>query len=590
MPKGRWWCSRKTVSPTARPDPAKFSKLRNFCELVAGRWRKLIDSIEIDNEPDAMFWDLHLPLDVAASAYEGIVGSCAAGVRAVAGPGEITLVGLSLNGQGYWKSKGGNLTFGQKVLSNKSVANTLSALSVHPYARAHWIPETSMSWGPAGWSMPNATDDGPGLEGRLNLTVKMMEVAGMKPRLWPTEFGYQLLANSSVSGWAAHTHAACVAQSLLLMRGQAAVERFFFFLASDGASSVPYGMWGSDAPRPALAAFAAAAQFTDAPRFDTGYVVDLGNTGVSALHFRATQGSTDTLAIWIECGKPQCTTLTTIELSLIGVAVRNGFGRVQPAARFNASALPSYIAFPAPNLAPLAAQLRAQFDTSLTSALKTDDATVPSTLVGVHYFAGWYPGPWSHWLYPTEPLAQRKSWVPDYPGRIPLGGNYTTDLSTVEADLIAASAYGVDFFEVLWSDPAVVGGGSSCDGGHDPADPNMRPCVDIGLAWMLNSSIWPELKGGLRFSVSYSTDFDSAKTPAQGMFVGEAGQKKWESFCATWIRAMSHHRYLRVDGRPVFKILGPSNFLGAQCAGNATLSQQRIDEFRALAQAAGGSH
>jgi len=29
--------------------------------------------------------------------------------------------------------------------------------------------------------------------------------------------------------------------------------------------------------------------------------------------------------------------------------------------------------------------------------------------------ASGYPGPWSHWLYPTEPLATRKSWVPVRP-------------------------------------------------------------------------------------------------------------------------------------------------------------------------------
>ena len=50
---------------------------------------------------------------------------------------------------------------------------------------------------------------------------------------------------------------------------------------------------------------------------------------------------------------------------------------------------------------------------------------------------------------------------------------------------------------------------------------------------------------------------------------------------------MRHPRHLKVDGRPLFKILGPSHFLGTQCSGNATLAQERIDEFRALAQAAG---
>ena len=67
--------------------------------------------------------------------------------------------------------------------------------------------------------------------------------------------------------------------------------------------------------------------------------------------------------------------------------------------------------------------------------LKTDDADIaPSkTLVGIHYFAGWYPGPFSHWN--LGPLPSKTSWTPQFPGRIPLLGNYTTNLSTIEAEL-----------------------------------------------------------------------------------------------------------------------------------------------------------
>ena len=86
---------------------------------------ELIESIEIDNEPDAMLWDLHLPLAVAAGAYEGIVTSCGRGIRAVATAKELPAVGLSIDGQGYWESKGGNLTFARRVLTNKTVARML---------------------------------------------------------------------------------------------------------------------------------------------------------------------------------------------------------------------------------------------------------------------------------------------------------------------------------------------------------------------------------------------------------------------------------------------------------------------------------
>jgi hypothetical protein len=121
-------------------DPGAFSKLERFCGLIAERYYRnesvvksdsssrgsmLIESIEIDNEPDAMLWDLHLPLAVAAGAYEGIVTSCGRGIRAVATAKELPAVGLSIDGQGYWESKGGNLTFARRVLTNKTVARML---------------------------------------------------------------------------------------------------------------------------------------------------------------------------------------------------------------------------------------------------------------------------------------------------------------------------------------------------------------------------------------------------------------------------------------------------------------------------------
>ena len=205
----------------------------------------------------------------------------------------------------------------------------------------------------------------------------------------------------------------------------------------------------------------------------------------------------------------------------------------------------------------------------------------PRTLVGVHYFAGWYPGPYSHWLY----FSNRTSWTPNYPGRVPLTGNYTTNLSTVNADLIAADSHGVDFFEVLWMDPVCVGG---CAVGKWVRDPNLIPCTDTALAWMLNTSQWDRLNGTLRFLISYSTDFDAVSVPAAvGMFVGQKGLERWDSYVSTWVDAMAHSKYLKVDGRPVFKILGPSNFLDASCEKNSSHAQFLIDRFRDFAVKAG---
>lgn len=206
-------------------------------------------------------------------------------------------------------------------------------------------------------------------------------------------------------------------------------------------------------------------------------------------------------------------------------------------------------------------------------------------LVGAHYFGGWNPGPYSHWLDPgSGPLGHRTSWVPRFPGRVPLLGNYTTDRRTVEAELKAADKY-LDYLEVLWSDPRMVGSDTEC---LWPTDPNLRPCTDTPLAIMLNTSVWNTLTGRLGLIVSYSNDFDSsAKPSAAGMFAGASGLRLWQSFVATWVSAMQHPHYFRVDGRPVFKILGPYNFHAVQCGNNATLAQVLIDVLRGAARDAG---
>ena len=116
------------------------------------------------------------------------------------------------------------------------------------------------------------------------------------------------------------------------------------------------------------------------------------------------------------------------------------------------------------------------------------------------------------------------------------------------------------------------------------ADANLSPCLDVALAFMLNSStVWTNTTGRLRFALAYSNDVDRTRT---GMFVGGAGRAEWLSRVGTWVRAMAHPRYLSVNGRPVFQVLIPDIFL-AQCGGNATLAVDLLEVLRAAGRAAG---
>jgi hypothetical protein len=163
-----------------------------------------------------------------------------------------------------------------------------------------------------------------------------------------------------------------------------------------------------------------------------------------------------------------------------------------------------------------------------------------------------------------------------YPERIPLLGNLTVDQSTIAAEIETADK-ALDFFDVLYYD-----GGMDC-GMAPGSDPNLRYCLDSAIAFMLNSSIvWGSTKR-LHFFISYSNDIDRSHA---NVFVGAAGEAKWTGLVRTWVSAMRHPRYLKIDGRPVFKILIPDIFV-TECGGNATLATLRLDELRAAARKAG---
>jgi hypothetical protein len=217
--------------------------------------------------------------------------------------------------------------------------------------------------------------------------------------------------------------------------------------------------------------------------------------------------------------------------------------------------------------------------------------TPPATrvLAGSHYFAGWYnpcssnkpadaaaaAGCYSHFHGYTPSGQPTTNWFPYYPERTPLLGMYTVDEATVAREVNTADR-ALDFFDILYYD-----GGAEC--GH-PHDPGLSWCLDSSLAFMLNSTtMWGNTTGRLHFFISYSNDIDRNRGDC---FVGPAGDTKWAGLVETWSHAMAHPRYLKINQRPVFKILIPEIFL-QECGGNLTLANVRLAELRAAAKALG---
>ena len=233
-------------------------------------------------------------------------------------------------------------------------------------------------------------------------------------------------------------------------------------------------------------------------------------------------------------------------------------------------------------MALLAARVSSQESIVDTPGPSREEAA-PAPLVGAWYFGGWFnctgEGCYSHFQGFTPTGEKVDDFFPYYPERTPLLGKYSSLLPTIVNEVHAADAAGLDFFHVLFYDDD---GEQEC--GPNPTSPLLAPCLDVALAYMLNSTeVWSNTTGRLKFALAYSNDVDRT---AAGMFVGDAGRAKWVERVDLWVSAMKHPRYLSVGGRPVFQVLIPDIF-ETQCGGNVTLAEELLELFREAGRAAG---
>ena len=166
-------------------------------------------------------------------------------------------------------------------------------------------------------------------------------------------------------------------------------------------------------------------------------------------------------------------------------------------------------------------------------------------LVGVYYFAGWWRQTPNKWMVDGH------DWRPDYPGRVPTLGEYN-ELSTMDREIAVAASHGVDFFQILWY-------------------PNGGP-LNEGLRLFLASTN----AGRIRFTIEFVNHppFDLSK------------DEEWETACNEWCTAMKHASYLKIDGRPVFKIHGLDYFY-QQNGNDPERVKARLSNLRQIAAKTG---
>ena len=149
-------------------------------------------------------------------------------------------------------------------------------------------------------------------------------------------------------------------------------------------------------------------------------------------------------------------------------------------------------------------------------------------LVGVYYFSGWWRA------QPNKYFTAGRDWRAVWPGRRALLGEYN-EQETMDREIVAAAGSGIDFFQILWYSPFT-----------DPGGTSDSQKLNEGLRLFMASTNSPRMK----FTVEcvnhppFQLDTDSA----------------WEAACRTWCAAMKHPSYLRVGGRPIFKVHGADYF------------------------------
>ncbi len=191
--------------------------------------------------------------------------------------------------------------------------------------------------------------------------------------------------------------------------------------------------------------------------------------------------------------------------------------------------------------------------------LRAADAERARVLVGVNYFAGWWeqlPNKWhGHGWTTNEP-----DWRLEFPGRVPLLGCYN-DQPTMDREIAAAASHGVDFFSILWYFPQQGSGKES-----------QARLLNRGMENYLASTN----AGCMKFMIEYCNAPDFSAT----------NDTDWACAVKTWVTAMRHPSYLRVDNRLVFKVHDSYRFLLVNHRALAPCRRQ-LDELRTAARAAG---
>ena len=166
-------------------------------------------------------------------------------------------------------------------------------------------------------------------------------------------------------------------------------------------------------------------------------------------------------------------------------------------------------------------------------------------LIGATYFSGWYSGDNFHFEYKNG-----QDWRADHPEREPLYGWNDDTQPVMDAQIVDASANGLDYFSFDWyaERPSVNDGGTL---GKLHTGMNLFRTSDEQdrMSYMINYI------NGSAFSIS------SLRTPTMTQSEYETVRAaEWDLLTDQWVELFQDESYLKVDGKPLIEIYDVQRF------------------------------
>ncbi len=336
----------------------RWQRYAEWVEAVARQLAPLVDTFEIQNEPDlTCMWQVGLGFESGVARYVTMVRHAAPAIRR--GAPQARISGIDVSGGDY----DGGLKYSTAVMAQ--VGSLLDIYTGHPYAGVRYFGDGQQPM----WPVRND-------ERRKCLdTLAMIQQHCARQQFWIGEKGWGLDVKADPLSDYSRDFAACLVQSMTLAHSVPGVERYYWFIEEGcNEGGYEYGLFRGGQPLPAALAYATMARVLH--RMQPYVSPNLGPL-VQAHCFRAEPGD-GALVLWSEGDRARLTVAAMpVDWQTVDLMGRlTASGRAGQAMALDLDRAPLYVQF-AGTAAPAVCAALGQARLDVRDPLKLDAAYLP---------------------------------------------------------------------------------------------------------------------------------------------------------------------------------------------------------------------